>query len=58
MGTDSARLAIVNGKVVRDGETVAGAQIVLIGANTVTYQRKHQHGVLRLPTAATGRFKE
>jgi hypothetical protein len=58
MGTDAARLAIVSGKVVREGEVVAGARIVLIGAKTVTYQRKRQHGVLRLPIAATGRFKE
>jgi hypothetical protein len=58
MGTDGARLAIVSGTVVREGETVAGAQIMLIGAKTVTYRRKRQHGVLRLITAATGRFKE
>jgi hypothetical protein len=58
MGTDAARLAIVNGKVVREGGTVAGAQIVLIGAKTVSYRRKRQHGVLRLPIAASGRFKE
>jgi hypothetical protein len=44
------RRAIVNGKVVREGERVNGVQIVAIKANSIHYVRAGRDHIARLPT--------
>ena len=45
------RRAIVNGKVVREGERVAGVQITAITADSIHYVRAGREHVATLPTA-------
>jgi MSHA biogenesis protein MshK len=53
MGTAQSRLAIINGRVLRVGQRLGDAEILLISAEGVTYRRRHQQAVLRLPGAGT-----
>ncbi len=49
MGTDAARLAIVDGRVVRVGDTIGDVKIIAIAADGVHFSRRRFKGVLRLP---------
>jgi hypothetical protein len=49
MSTGSSRLAIVNGKVVRVGDTLASATIVDITSNSIRYTRGGKELVATLP---------
>jgi hypothetical protein len=50
LSSGDARRAIVNGKVVREGERVVGVQIVAITETSITYVRAGRSHVATLPT--------
>lgn len=52
MGTAASRVAIVNGRVVRDGDTVDGARIVAVFDDGIRYIRGGTTRELRLPRGA------
>lgn len=49
MGTAGDRIAVVNGKVVRQGEAVGAARLRRIGASFVELQDRRRRWLLRLP---------
>jgi hypothetical protein len=50
LSSGDGRRAIVNGKVVRAGESVNGVQIVAIDENTIHYTRAGRGHIATLPT--------
>lgn len=51
LGNEGSRVAIVNGRLVREGERVGSARIDAILANEVRYTRDGSSKALRLPSS-------
>jgi hypothetical protein len=51
MSSGPSRLAIVDGRIVRTGDTISGARIVEIGMDSIRYMRGGKEHLLTLPAS-------